>query len=432
MSYKLISSILRSPWYIDSDFVIAHASLVANLLTKGHVPVPGELAEEVSRMPYVVGASNAVSLPGNMRMGYDYDNAPKGAVAVIPVKGVLLKEDQNDGCGYFVAGMSTIALRLQEADNHQNIAGIILHVDTPGGTVDGTQVLADAIKNLQKPVVAFVDYMAGSAGYYIASSADHIIAQNTSALIGSIGTMISFADQQPYFEKMGVKFHNIVSDLSPDKNSDFAAAREGDYKPIKQNMLNPYAKIFQDYVVANRPQLKGDTLQGKVFLAEEALTRGLIDSIGPMEDAVLKLKELAQARQSIPSNYKPKNSMENLPLLIALLAVETLESTDEGVFLNQEQLASIEQRLAAAAIADSSLATASTTLADVQGQLAAANDTITERDARIVALAKGPAVIPAAVKTENDKPVDSADDFINSCASLSTGDAIALLRKSGI
>ncbi|MHC1775687.1 MAG: S49 family peptidase [Lentimicrobium sp.] len=430
MSFLLLSAILRNPWYIDHDFVVSHAPLIANLLSKGPVRLQGPLSEELSRVPYTIAAASTVSVSGSIREGYNYDSIPKGSKAVIPIKGVLLKEDQDDGCGYFVAGMNTLAQRIHEADLHENINSIILHFDSPGGTVDGTHALADAVKNVQKPIVAFVDGMLGSAAYFIASSCDSIIAENTSALIGSIGTMISMVDEQPYFEKMGVKFHNIVSDLSPDKNADFMAAREGDYNPIKKNLLNPFAKIFQDYVQANRPELSGDSIQGKVFLAEEALKRKLIDSIGPIQSAVSALDQMT-VLSGHSTNTKTRSTMKNLPLLIALLSVESLESTDEGVFLNEDQLQLIEQRIAAAIAQEKLLQTANDLNAGQSLEITNAKAEIVQLNEQIAGLKKLPAVIPAAAASSSDRIPDSSEDIIQACETLSTSDAIAAVRKGG-
>lgn len=463
MSIHLISAILRQPWYIEPDFVQTHAPLIAQFIQRGYVPVPGELKEELSKKPYIIRAAVAGSgsaavaaaeITGSMRRGYDYNDAPTGSKAVIPVKGVLLKEDQDDGCGYFVAGTQTIARRIREADQHRNIDGIILNIDTPGGSVAGIQALADTIKNTQKPIIAFVDGMAASAGYFAASAADYIVLENESISAGCIGTMISIIDTQPYFEALGVRFHDIVSNLSPDKNADYYKALEGDYDPIKENTLDPLAKQFHDYVMAARPNIDKSALTGKLYFAADALKLNLADEIGSLERAVQKLDELAgstgpaaQARtgnQSIASQPKPKNftQMKNLPLLSALLAVDALEITDDGVFLNEDQLQAIEQRLAEAMQAETDLAAATqahqTALDAVNAQLTTARtelqearDQVAERDTRIEELTKGPGEIPAGAATQTDGHADGDDDLNPVVAELPTNDAIAKLREAG-
>jgi len=429
MSFILLSSILRSPWYIDQDFVTAHAPLLINLLTHGPDQYATVHPEEKYRLPYAVSSTENPDA-GDLKSGFDYNSVPAGSSAVIPIKGVLMKEDQEGMCGYFEAGMNTLSDRIRQADAHKNIASIVLVFDSPGGTVDGTLQLADAVKACTKPVVAFIDGMCASAAYFIASSADKIIAQNPLALIGSIGTMISFADERPMLEAKGMKFHNIVSDLSEDKNSAMLAALDGNYKPIKNELLNPMAKIFQEYVTSNRTQLKSDTLTGKVYLAGEALSKGLIDEIGSLSSAIESSITLAVTTSDKPI---PKSSakMKNLPFLIALLSVESLESSDEGVFLNEDQLNAIESALSTLAQTKIELTEASNSLATAHTDLQTALNLSASQAQLIADLQAAPGASTAAANAASDASAETQNDLISACSSLSTSEAIDAIRKSG-
>lgn len=453
MSIQLISAILRSPWYIDHDFFIAHAPIVASLLNREFVSMPGSrLQEENSKIPYQIAASAASMAPGSIKRGYDYNNTEGEVYAVIPIKGVLLKNDQDDGCGYFVAGMSTLIQRIQEADEHPNVKGIVLHVDCPGGTADGTQAFADAVKNTKKPIVAFVDGMAASAAYFAVSSADYIIGINKSAMVGSVGTMISFQDEQPFFESLGVKFHDIVSDLSPDKNADYMAMKKGEYAGVKQGMLNPLTQMFQDHVLQNRPLIPSEAIKGKMHFAADAIKYHMMDETGPIEAAFRKIDELSaikSAPQNIQFTSKPKTSMKDYPLLIAVLGVEALETSDEGTFLNEEMLSAIEQHLNTVqqAQADHNLAiqqgvseaaTLRTQLSDAQAQLGTAqtdletaNGTIAQRDVTIAQLTNAPGANTAGAASQSDANNEAVNDIIVACETLETNDAIAALRNAG-
>lgn len=464
MSILLISAILRKPWFIDQDFVTAHAPVIIPIIQRGYQPVPGPTQEEKSKIPYAVNSKGLVisensgtqSVPGNIKYGYNYNEAPAGSIAVIPVKGVMLKEDLDDGCGYFVAGSQTIGRRIEEADKHPNIKGTILVMDGPGGTVDGTEALADVIKNTSKPVVAFVDGMIASAHYFVASSADHIILENNSASAGSIGTMVSIVDYQPYFESLGVKFHDIVSNLSSDKNKAYYQALAGNYDPIKEELLDPHAGNFINYVKANRPSVKEEALTGLHFIAQQAITMGLADEIGSFDRAIEKVNELAQQSESegrtqfAHSSPKPKQylNMSKLTLLTALLAVDALEITDEGVFLNEDQLGRIEARLAEATQLETDLSNANlsheTALQGLRDELTAARQSITDRDAiiqkrdatiaehetTIQQLTKGPAAPPAGAVAHNDANGEG-ENLNEVIAELSTTEAMQKLRDEG-
>ena len=95
-----------------------------------------------------------------------------------------MKNDQY--CG--PAGMATIGNYIKTADKSEKIDAIILHIDSPGGTVDGTSDLAEIVKNTSKPILAFADGMMGSAAMWIGSATKEIIAANNKTQAGSIGT----------------------------------------------------------------------------------------------------------------------------------------------------------------------------------------------------------------------------------------------------
>lgn len=236
-----------------------------------------------------------------------FDKAEPGSVAIIPIKGAVMKDDY---CGW--PGTKTLAAWTVEADNHPNISAIVHYHDSPGGAVDGTFAFVDTAKATTKPLVSFADGLQASASYAIGSAANERWASHRTTRVGSIGTMISLVDYSGLYEKWGVKEHVINADTSPDKNKSFLEARKGNYGLIKSETLNPLNEIFLSYVRGNVPNLKegnpvgenlpGEPLTGKVYLAEQALAFGLIDHIGTLEMAVERAKELAD------SNYKMKIS----------------------------------------------------------------------------------------------------------------------------
>ncbi len=345
MKFKIISALLRSKWFIQEEYAIAHGGVVTGLLNGMLMEssVSDEYMETSNTIPFAISAA----APG--RKYSIFDDAPKGSIAVIPVRGPLMKDDQQD-CGYFNAGMETLGNRIEEADKHPNISGIILYIDSPGGTVDGTQNLADRVKSSQTPVVAFVDGLMASAAMWIGSSTSYIIAQNDTTEIGSIGVMIAFSDMQPMWEKEGVVFHRINADQSSDKNKGFTDALKGDYTALREEQLNPLADQFISTIKANRPTVDASVFTGKVFFAKDALTLGLIDEIGPFSLAVETVSRLAAEKE--PTNkidiHKPiKSETMNLPILTSLLQVASIENTEEGSYLNADQLQAIEDILLA-------------------------------------------------------------------------------------
>jgi len=153
------------------------------------------------------------------RTGFADTAIPEGSVAVIPIRSEILKYDLP--CG--PRGSQSILSDIKQSDQNPSIRSILLVVDSPGGQVTGTDLLADAIAKCETPVVAYIEGMAASAAYWIVSGAKRIIASSDLDRIGSIGTMLLVEDLQPAFEKLGVKFHEIYASLSTEKNLDFGA-----------------------------------------------------------------------------------------------------------------------------------------------------------------------------------------------------------------
>ncbi|GHB44486.1 S49 family peptidase [Mongoliitalea lutea] len=231
-----------------------------------------------------------------------YDDVPEGSVAIIPIKGSMMK--YGSLCEY---GATELADFILEAGAHKNIGSIVLDIDSGGGAVDAVAPLVQAVERVKKlykkPVVASVD-MACSAAYWVASVCDNIIADNNiSSEVGSIGVMMSFTDVRGYWEDKGVKFHSIYSNESTDKNLAFQQALDGDYDLIKESQLDPLARAFQNAIKDNRKgKLKESTpgvLSGKTFFGDEAKAIGLIDQVGDNMRAVEFALSLSHARKSI-------------------------------------------------------------------------------------------------------------------------------------
>ncbi|NCA75626.1 MAG: S49 family peptidase [Alphaproteobacteria bacterium] len=274
----ILTELLSNAWLISSERKSAYASLLLSLM-KGESLSDSDssFARERNRSFVICGSAEQPQ-----RFGYTDASIPEGSVAVIPIRSEILKYDQP--CG--PRGSQSILGDVKQADQNPNIRSILLIVDSPGGQVTGTDLLADAIAKCETPVVAYIEGMAASAAYWIISGARRIIASSDLDRIGSIGTMLLVEDLKPALEKLGVKFHEIYASLSTDKNQDFNQAMEGDYDPLRKNMLDVINGKFLSMIKTNRPGLDESTLTGKSYFAQEAIRLGLIDEIGSYESAL--------------------------------------------------------------------------------------------------------------------------------------------------
>lgn len=289
MSFStLYSAIIRGTWFIDYRIVDSQQVIIDSLLKR----------EINSEEQIKLSDKNAIlvkmSTGKEMSIGNNFADAPQGSVAIIPLRGSMLK--YGTYCSY---GTTEIAELIDEAADSPKINGIILDIDSGGGSVDAISPIVQSIQRAQgngKPVVACCDLCA-SAAYYVACFCDEIIASNSiSSEFGSIGVMLSFMDYAKYYEKEGVKQHTIYSDLSSYKNEPFEAAKQGNYEKIKNEELNPLAREFQETVKRQRGD-KLDTkvegiIAGRMFYAKQAKENGLIDGIGTIELAVKRVKEI--------------------------------------------------------------------------------------------------------------------------------------------
>lgn len=310
---QILFSITNGFWLIQPEYAHASAGLVQKVLNGETVFESASKYDAEEHAEKLSVGCFAIKPTGEVVFGNRYNpfmNATPGSIAVLGVSGPILKYDN---CGDL--GTKSYSNLLNKAAANPNISGVLLVVDSPGGTVDGTQELAAHVKSFKKPIVSLVDGLMASAAYWIGSSAKKVIANNNTAMIGSIGTMISFADMQPMYEKAGVKFHTVYADASKDKNKDFDEARKGNYDLLKEK-LNAINDEFLSAVKSNRPGIKETALTGKTFMASDAVNEKLIDSIGDFDFAVSELQALIDAPE--PNNEetnKPKNTMKKITLM---------------------------------------------------------------------------------------------------------------------
>ncbi len=303
MIIGLISALTRGLWAIEPSAADGFLPLV-NTIVKGQ-ELPKELnGEETKLSLYAVAADH-----GLVARHGSYDDVPQGSVAIISIRGPIMKYD--GWCSY---GTMSLAQQVREADAHPNVIGTLLEWDSPGGMVSYAQTFSDIVKNTKKPVVSFInDGMMASAAYWIASGSDEIIASQTIDNIGSIGVYTTLADWHKYYESQGLRVIDVYADQSTEKNLDVKEALDNDNPtPLKLEFLNPVADKFISTVTTNRAgrldSKKGNPFKGKLYMSPEALEIGLIDRIGSMESAIQRVHDLStvttESSQGSESQFK--------------------------------------------------------------------------------------------------------------------------------
>jgi len=234
-------------------------------------------------------------------------------------------------CG--IPGTRVIAANLLEADGQKDIIGHILIIDSGGGAANSVPDLAEAIQACTKPVVAYVDGYMCSAAMYVGSYCRHIIAHREEDQIGCIGTMIQLEDwPKQVKDNNGVVHVRVYADGADEKNGEYEAALEGNFELIKERVLNPHNERFKADIRTNRPAVKEEQLRGRTYNAKEVVGT-LIDSVGDFEAAVQKVIELSTL------NIKPMEGLKNIQ---SLATCHDLQSVDDCVTLNKEQMEEID------------------------------------------------------------------------------------------
>lgn len=195
-----------------------------------------------------------------------------------------------------------IRTQIEKIKSNANIKGVLLLIDSPGGSVGASIEVANLIKELRDniPIVAHVEGIMASGSYYGGMYSDKIIA-NRGAIIGSIGVIFNGFNIKPLLNKIGIEEQTL---------------QEGQYKSIGtplrewklnereflQNLIKEQYKMFVSDVIQTRNLTNTDPkifADGKVFSASQALKLGLIDALGSQNQAIQELLEITQVKKPI-------------------------------------------------------------------------------------------------------------------------------------
>lgn len=179
--------------------------------------------------------------------------------------------------------------RLDKIRKSPSVKGVILSIDSPGGTTAGGEAIFDAVRKLaaEKPVVAQVGTLAASAGYMIASASDHIVARKSS-IVGSIGVLVQYPDLTGLMDKLGIKLEEVKSSPLKAAPSPFKPTTD-DERAMVRNMIMDSYDWFVGIVADRRAMSKAEATalaDGRVFTGRQALANKLIDEVGGEDQAI--------------------------------------------------------------------------------------------------------------------------------------------------
>lgn len=213
------------------------------------------------------------------------------AIAVIPLHGVIapraavFEETSSSG-----AGLDQFVALLRQAVGNPDVSGIMLDVDSPGGSVAGVPEAAAEILRARetKKVWATANTLAASAAYWLAAAAEQVFV-SPSAMVGSIGVFSAHEDLSKALELEGVKVTLISAGKYKTEGNPFEPLTD-EARAAIQESVDAYMTMFVDAVAKGRgvkaKDVRGGFGQGRVVTAEQAVALGMADKVMTLEQAI--------------------------------------------------------------------------------------------------------------------------------------------------
>jgi protease-4 len=240
-------------------------------------------------------------------------------ILLVDISAVISEKEKSRGLGLVTEDslVARIKEELQKAEKDEYVKGMVVKINSPGGTVTATDTIYHELMEFKRRtgtrIFACVTGLAVSGGYYVASAADEIIAHPTS-VTGNIGVIALKFNVDQLLSKVGIQEETVKSADKKDIWSPFRPSTPEE-KEIIQSVIDTFHDRFVEVVHAGRKALLSkeevDKLaDGRIFTAEQALAAKLVDKIGYLDDAVKELKgslNLTQAKVITylrPGSYK--------------------------------------------------------------------------------------------------------------------------------
>jgi len=214
-------------------------------------------------------------------------------IAIVPVEGTLVPGESEEG----MAGSDTIVGYIDMALEAEDLAALVLRVNSPGGSVFASDVIRRKLAEVRDadiPVVVSMGTVAASGGYWIAAEADEIWALPTT-LTGSIGAFSAFPTIEGIYDYIGITVDGTGTTPLADSVS-FSRGVTPEMSKILQALANGAYDDFVELVAEGRemtPEAVREIAEGIVWIGKDAADIGLVDSLGSLDQAISAAASLA-------------------------------------------------------------------------------------------------------------------------------------------
>jgi protease IV len=240
-------------------------------------------------------------------------DAPKGAsdrkILILDVRGLIADRHDLGLFGQTASPVDDLAAGLRKAESDPNIKAVVLRINSPGGTVAATETMYREVRGFAertgRPVVASLGEIAASGGYYLALSADRIVAE-PATIAGSIGVIIPSINVSEGLNRIGIRSRSIVSRPNKDLANPLEPMEERHYE-VLQAIVDEFYAHFRGLVAERRGPRSGqaapttpldaarfeELTDGRVVTGARAVEAGLADQTGGLREAVTAAQTMA-------------------------------------------------------------------------------------------------------------------------------------------
>ncbi len=226
-----------------------------------------------------------------------------------------------------VAGSESIANKINELNERDDIKALVIVVNSPGGSVVASKEIYNAINDFDKPKVIYFREVAASGGYLIATPCNWIVSE-PNALTANIGSRMEIMSFYELMDNIGINTTNIKSGNNKDMGSPFREMTDEEQK-IFEILVNETYNEFKEIVIQHRGSKLSNTeeiFDSRIMSGRQAYGHGLVDELGNKQDAIDKAVELAgiENPKIIKIPITPNTGMDGL-------LTQTISNFGEGV-----------------------------------------------------------------------------------------------------
>lgn len=224
-----------------------------------------------------------------------------------------------------IMSSSAVVEWLTTLRNDEDIKGVLLRIDSPGGAIAPSQEIYQAVKRLAavKPVVASFGTVAASGGYYVAAPATKIVS-NPGSITASIGVKAEFMTFGAALEKLGIKPEVLATGRFKSSGTPLRELTDAQRQQILALMNDMHEQFVNDVAAGRKmtPEEVKVIADGRGITGRQALVYGLVDQLGSREDSIDLLKELCGLEKQVPLVEGPLEDKTLLEELTGIRAVE--------------------------------------------------------------------------------------------------------------